>query len=279
MYQFKTLEGTSWQQITECFLLAFSDYYFPANMTALQLQKQLEKSGADLTLSFGAFEEETMVGFIFNACSFYNGEKAVFDVGTGVVPAHRGNHVFSGMFRFALEELSRQKIDAYYLEVLQQNEKAVAIYQRQGFLTEREYLVLKAGKSSGAKAETEITDVPFPSPRCLAENLTLIKPCFEHSTAILERNPQLSRVCYIQREETVTAFCVYAKDTGAVLQLGYESLEDVKQLIQQLALDHPGLVVKNLDCSAKEVADLFFSLGFQELTKQYEMKRPISRQM
>ena len=70
--------------------LAFSDYYFPMQLSPQQLQAHLEQSGVDLGLSYGAFADETIVGFIFNASSLYNGQKAAFDVGTAVVSPASG---------------------------------------------------------------------------------------------------------------------------------------------------------------------------------------------
>ena len=93
MIQYKALENTSYEQLAECFRLAFSDYYFPMQLSPQQLQAHLEQSGVDLGLSYGAFADETIVGFIFNASSLYNGQKAAFDVGTAVVPQHRGKGV------------------------------------------------------------------------------------------------------------------------------------------------------------------------------------------
>ena len=99
MIQYKSLENTSYEQLAECFRLAFSDYYFPMQLSPQQLQAHLEQSGVDLGLSYGAFADETIVGFIFNASSLYNGQKAAFDVGTAVVPQHRGKGVFHQMFQ------------------------------------------------------------------------------------------------------------------------------------------------------------------------------------
>ena len=91
MYQYQTLENTSYEQIAECFRAAFSDYYFSADLSAAQLQKRLEMSGVDLAQSYGAFQNGRLVGFLFNTRSVYNGQNAVFDAGTGVVPEHREN--------------------------------------------------------------------------------------------------------------------------------------------------------------------------------------------
>ena len=90
MYVYQSLKETPYGEIARCFQSAFSDYAISMRLTEAQVQQRLEMSGIHKDLSFGAFAKDEMVGFIFNACSLYNGEQVVFDIGTGVVPEHRG---------------------------------------------------------------------------------------------------------------------------------------------------------------------------------------------
>lgn len=77
-YNFNDLENIPLNTITTCLNLAFSDYLVP-----------FKNNAVDLKNSFGAFYEGMMVGAIINSCSIYNGYKAVFDVASGVIFAHR----------------------------------------------------------------------------------------------------------------------------------------------------------------------------------------------
>ena len=121
MVQYKSLENTSYEQLAECFRLAFSDYYFPMQLSPQQLQAHLEQSGVDLGLSYGAFADETIVGFIFNASSLYNGQKAAFDVGTAVVPQHRGKGIFHQMFQIMERKLVLQSMVSTYSNISVKN--------------------------------------------------------------------------------------------------------------------------------------------------------------
>lgn len=107
MYTYQSLEHVSDQIITECFNLAFSDYELPMHLTEEILRLIFTKSCVDKKYSFGAFCQDELVGFIFNSCSVQNGEKVVFDAGTGVVPTHRGKRVFSDLFEYAWEKLKK----------------------------------------------------------------------------------------------------------------------------------------------------------------------------
>ena len=62
----------------------------------------------DLSLSYGAFCGEEMVGFILNSSGKYKGQNVVFDAGTGVIPKHRGKKVFSALFDYTCQQLKQQ---------------------------------------------------------------------------------------------------------------------------------------------------------------------------
>lgn len=276
MYQYHTLEATSWEQMAECFNLAFSDYYFAARMTPQQLRSRLEASGTDLSLSCGAFEDGRMVGFIFNAAGDYSGRRAAFDVGTGVVPDHRGKGIFADMLGFVQGEFARGGVQTCCLEVLQQNQRAIRLYQSHGFTVEREYVVLgsPASPAPGAVVQgKEMEYSRFDSHK--AADCLLVKPSFEHSTGVLKRNEALYRVRYRERQGRISAFCVYSRESGAVLQLGYAQLEDLAGIVQGLAEEFPSVTAKNIDAAYPQVLEMFRSLGFREVARQFEMRKEI----
>lgn len=214
MYQYQTLEHTSYEQIAECFRAAFSDYYFSADLSAAQLQKRLEMSGVDLAQSYGAFQNGRLVGFLFNTRSVYNGQNAVFDAGTGVVPEHRGKQVFTRLFQFAEQQLARQNVQAYYLEVLQQNRRAIRLYQRLGFSTRREYVVFKGDGQAAQTLPFPVQEQEFSQFEVPAANCRCVDPCFEHTTPVLKRAPQLYCVWYRQAQDGIAAFCVFEPESG-----------------------------------------------------------------
>ena len=74
MYQFQALDNTSLQQIAACFNLAFSDYEQPMQLTPESMNYYLTASGVDLSLSFGAFCGEELVGFILNSSGIYKNQ-------------------------------------------------------------------------------------------------------------------------------------------------------------------------------------------------------------
>ena len=269
MYQFCALHETSLQQIAECFNLAFSDYEQPINFTPESLQYYLTASAVDLSLSFGAFTDGHLVGFILNSSGFYHDQSVVFDAGTGVIPEHRGKKVFSALFAYTAEQLRQRGVAKYYLEVLQSNHHAQSIYKKVGFSVQREYTVLVA---SGSKQDGDhaVSVVPYQDFTAFHTTFS-VDPSFEHTSNNADRNPGLYEVCYLDTQ----AYCIYAKRNGAMLQMHYNDLHALKEVISAIIKRYPSAWAKNIDCRCSDVIQMLMELGFTEITKQYEMAREL----
>ena len=265
MYHFQPLTEIGMPQLAECFNSAFSDYEQPICFTEKTLQYYLTASAVDLSLSFGAFCFDQPVGFIFNSSGVYNKEKVVFDAGTGVIPEHRGKGVFSQLFEYSCRQLQDCGITRYYLEVLQSNHHAVSIYRKKGFCVLREYSVLTAsGPSTGREHPISVTAYPDFVP--FATDYS-IEPSFEHTTDTINKNPQLYDVLHLNDQ----AYCIYAKRNGEIIQLHYNDLQALKEVVSALISQYPSAMAKNIDCRWKDVIQMLTQIGFKEILTQYEM--------
>ena len=269
MYHFRALQETSLQQLADCFNLAFSDYEQPICFTPESLQYYLTASNVDLRLSFGAFLDEEMVGFILNAAGSYHGQKVVFDAGTGVIPQHRGKGVFSALFAYTCTQLQKCQITSYYLEVLQSNQPAVAIYSKKGFSVEREYSVLVA--SGAGSGETAPVAVMLWQEFTAFETAFSVEPSFEHTLYAVNQNPQLYEVCCLDDR----AWCLYAKRNGEIIQLHYNALDALKEVMAAVIRRYPRAMAKNVDCGCPDVIQMLKILGFAEILMQYEMVKDL----
>ena len=269
MYQFQSLQGIGMQQLAECFNLAFSDYEQPIRFTPESLKYYLTASSVDLSLSFGAFCQEQLVAFILNSAGIYHNQSVVFDAGTGVVPDHRGKKVFSGLFAYTAQQLRQQNIAKYYLEVLQSNQHAVTIYSKNGFSVQREYSVLTA---SGAKegCDQAVAVVPHEHFEVFATAFS-VEPSFEHTTHNINQNPELYEVRYLDQ----LAYCIYAKRNGEIIQLHYNDLGALKEVMLAVINRYPSAMAKNIDYSYLDILEMLKEIGFKEILKQYEMVRDI----
>ena len=269
MYHFCALQETSIEQLTNCFNLAFSDYEQSICFTPEKMKYYLTASAVDLSLSFGAFFQDQPVAFILNSSGMYNGQSVVFDAGTGVIPAHRGKKVFSALFDHTCQQLRNRGITKYYLEVLQSNHHAVSIYSKKGFSIQREFSVLTA---SGPRQgwDNPIPAVPY-SDFAGFSTIFSVQPSFEHTTHNVNQNPQLYEVLYLDDR----AYCIYAKRNGEIIQLHYNELEALKEVMSALISRYPSAMAKNIDCGCADVIRMLTEIGFTEILKQYEMARDI----
>lgn len=274
--RYTVLSNVPDEEIMECINSAFSDYAVSIHLTKDTLQKFFEESDINKSLSFGAYSENIMVGFILNSSNIYHDEQVVFDAGTGVIPEFRGKGVFSALYVFAEQELRKRGIKKYYLEVMQQNDSAKVLYQRNGFSVVREFSVMQLTGISKESNNQNIQAVKFTEFDFSAvNNLTLVNPSYEHSYNIIKKNANLYKVRYLKNGSGITAFCVYNADDGRVIELGYGNLSDLKEVLIDIASKYKKVIAKNIDSSYCSVIEMFLSIGFQQIASQYEMVKEI----
>lgn len=269
MYQFKALCEIDIEQLAQCLNAAFSDYEQPIRFTPESLQYYLTASAVDLSLSFGAFYEDQPVAAILNSAGMYQGKRVVFDAGTGVIPEHRGKKVFSRLFAYTGQQLQNRGIEKYYLEALQSNRHAVSIYSKKGFSVTREYSVLVAS-GPAYESDPRVTAVPYRSFTAFPTGVS-VEPSYEHTSYTIGRNPQLYEVLYLEDR----AYCIYAKRNGEIIQMHYNDLDGLKEVMVALTRRYPSAMAKNVDCGCREVLQMLTDIGFKEVLKQYEMGKDI----
>lgn len=269
MYHFRALDEISMQQLAQCLNLSFSDYEQPICFTPESLKYYLTASAVELSLSFGAFYDEQLVAVILNSSGIYKKQSVVFDAGTGVIPGHRGKKVFSALFAYTIQQLQHRNIARYYLEVLQSNHRAVSIYRDKGFSVQREYSVLTA---SGPRQDWDnrVMAIPYRDFEAFSTKFS-VEPSFEHTLFTVNLNPQLYEVLYLPNQ----AYCIYAKKNGELIQMHYNELDALKEVVSALTNRYPSAMAKNVDCNCYDVIQMLMEIGFVEITKQYEMAREV----
>lgn len=268
MYQFKTLEDISMHQLANCFNDAFSDYEQNIHFNEESLRYYLDASQVDLSLSFGAFFNNQLIGFILNSKGIYQEEKVVFDAGTGIVPSYRHQKVFTKLFEYTCTQLKKHQIKKYYLEVLQSNTHALSIYQKVGFQIAREYVVLVA---SGSKDKMD--DV-----KCCSyldfetfDTKHSVLPSYEQTTDMIHQQPSFYEVLYLSED----AYIIYAKRHRGIIQIHYNDLSVLKKIITTLIHQYPRSMAKNIDVCYGDVITLLKECGYVETFLQYEMMKEL----
>ena len=133
MTTLRTLENISTERLLETFNLSFSDYIVPFYLTKEQLENKIQSESIKLEFSVGAFEDNRLIAFILHGYDTIDNLKIVYNAGTGVIPAKRGNKLTAKLYEYALTILHKNDIDKVLLEVITTNKAAIKTYKNIGF--------------------------------------------------------------------------------------------------------------------------------------------------
>jgi ribosomal protein S18 acetylase RimI-like enzyme len=128
--QVRPLTDVSWPDLAAAFNEGFSDYSIPVSLSPETLAHMLRRRGYVAQDSFGAYDGERLVGFVFTC---RDGTRA-YNSGTGVAPSHRRR----GVARALLDAVIA-RVDECVLEVLEDNVKAITLYTSAGFVERRRF--------------------------------------------------------------------------------------------------------------------------------------------
>lgn len=139
MITIQTLQHTSFEEIHKAAIDAFSDYVEKFEITLEELKYMIERRAYDLSLSFGAFDDEKLVGFTLNGIGEWNGKRTAYDTGTGIIKEYRKQGIATRMFQESLPVLRENNVAQYLLEVIKTNIGAFELYKKAGFMVTREF--------------------------------------------------------------------------------------------------------------------------------------------
>ena len=139
------LDGVSLQDVLPVFLKAFEGYFVPMPTSIDYWASRFDLALVDFSASYGAFHNGELVAFIIHAIDQKQGRKVGFNTGTGVLPAFRGQHLVDQMYHKAFDDLARQGVHRFELEVIVENHAAIAVYERLGFKVSRTFKCYSGG--------------------------------------------------------------------------------------------------------------------------------------
>lgn len=82
--------------------------------------------------------------------------------------------------------------------------------------------------------------------------------------------PDLYDVAYVEAQH-ISAWCVFEKANGQIMQFGWERIQDLREIVQWLLARYPSVTVKNVDSKERQLLDMLASLPFRMVARQYEM--------
>jgi len=190
--RYEYLSEETFPQAHATMVEAFSDYHLDMSyMTRERSWLRNVKSGVHYDCSVGVFDGDHMVGFTFVGLDDWQGEKAAFDAGTGIIPGYRGQGIAREMFEFILPRLKERGVSEFLLEVLQPNKAAIRAYQKTGFEITREFvcydLVADTFDAGGlVGSEFEVRLIGNPRVQAFSKHVDW-NPSWENSFAGMDR--------------------------------------------------------------------------------------------
>ena len=277
MLHYESLIHVGREEIYQSFLNAFSDYQVPMNMTFPQFEKMLKRRGFDPNVSVGAFEGDTLVGFILNGCRTWNGKATAYDVGTGVVPDFRKQGITSRMLQTARQNFGKSGVEQYLLEVLTANTSAANIYTKNGFTVEREFLCCQMD------GEKNRTDLLHQTERVMDPDWELFRtfwdyqPSWQNSIQSIEAVRECFNVSAVRINNCTVGYGIIDKTTGEIPQIAVDKNWRNKGIGSSILADLMNqtssnqIKILNIDTRSEAMLQFITAAGFHNTVNQYEM--------
>lgn len=284
--QYRFLREDDLPRIHETFVTAFSGYTVPVERALDDTVHTLARRGVHYRLSVGAFAGDDMVGVMATGFGPYQGIPTAYDIFTGVIPGYRGRGIAGGMLDFAAPSLARLGAERFVLEVIQTNVPAVTAYERAGFESVRELVCMLLPRDAMC-AETladGVTVEVMESPDW--EHLRKFwdwEPSWQNAIESVERSAAEITVLGAMRGRECVGYAVLELPSNDVAQIAVAPSHRRTGVARSLCgavarRAHPGsrtLRFMNIEGAAEADLAFFYSLGAEELVRQFEMHRLI----
>lgn len=119
---------------------AFADYIVPYQLNKEQLMAKIASENIQMEKSVGIFAEGNLIAFMMHGVREQNGNKVIYNAGTGVLPEYRGQGLVSKMYDYILPYLKECQVKKIVLEVIETNQSAIRAYEKNGFSIKRKLL-------------------------------------------------------------------------------------------------------------------------------------------
>jgi ribosomal protein S18 acetylase RimI-like enzyme len=273
----QSLSSVSLAEITDTFNEAFSDYYIKLQLTEPAMALKLRSENIDLSYSIGAFDGGKLRGFILHGVDNVRGVKTVYNAGTGVVPAYRGQRLTEQLYKAVLPGLQKEGMVHHQLEVIEQNEPAKRVYEKIGFDRVRTFSCFKGSVTAEADPAISIQEVTEPQFDTYA-SFWNYAPSWQNDTPAIKRSLDAHKIVELRKGEELVAYAAFMPATGRVKQYGVHPQHRKKgygkQLFHYLCGASPNNEVNliNVDDSDTASIEFFKAIGFQRFLGLWEMK-------
>lgn len=274
--EIKHLGNTSIEQITSCLREAFRGYYVQISSDPYVMQKRFRIAKVDYELSYGVFDEGRLVAFIINGIDVDKGMLTAFNTGTGVIQEYRGRGLVDKLYQYALPNLLDHGVKRCSLEVIDQNARAIAVYERIGFRIIRSIHCYKGEVSSDKDYKHHIQELPI-TDALLSTSEDLYS--WDNKLSRVSSSNSGYKAYEVTDSKTSQPLGTFIINpiSGRIAQM--ESLEgSYEDLLDAIASisEKPTLSIINIDPKRSDLMAAMINSGMQNYISQYEMEMYIA---
>lgn len=130
---FKKLTECTIQDTVKAWNQGFEGYFVQMEMTPELFFNRLVNEGLSLKHSIVAFDGEEPVAIVLNGFRVVDGNKIVWNGGTGIATEYRGKGASNLLMEEVLRVYSEEGVEVATLEAIKENERAIRLYERFGY--------------------------------------------------------------------------------------------------------------------------------------------------
>lgn len=290
-YQLSFLKEQDYPLLFQTFQDAFDDYLVDMSyMDEDMLYNRWIKNHVQYRASVGVWDVQQLVGFTMISTDVWQGSPTAFNSATGIIERYRGLGLTQEMIEFVKPKLQKVGIQKLFLEVIQENTKAIKAYKKAGFEIIRNFDCYKLTRENYHEPDSintnlEIKDVEVSDIK-LCRTWFEWQPSWENSTSAVQRIPDEKIIKGAFLEGDLVGYVVYYPAFSQIMQLlvaPFQRREKIAAtlldyVVQNVASEAERISVLNIDTSDTNTIELLTKAGFEYTLGQYEMALDIAQE-
>lgn len=161
MFTMKRLSACTFHEALQAWNRGFEGYFFDMTMSLDRFISRFGMEGLSPELSIVAIHDGEPVGLVLTGVRTIDGKKVAWNGGTGVASSFRSKGLGKLMMKEILKVYREAGVDTAVLEAVQQNEKAISLYQRFGYEVIDRLLFLQRSEALGQNPFKTSDSMPY----------------------------------------------------------------------------------------------------------------------
>lgn len=266
----RNLKGIPLGNIVDCLTTAFEGYFVQMPSDVDYWRTRYQGARVDWELSFGAFHDDQLVGFIINGVDYMEEVLTAFNTGTGVIPEFRGKQIVDRLYAFAFPFFEERGIKKCALEVIQENARAIKVYERIGFSIKRNLLSFKGTLINKPQLAAQIQAVPFQTILSGLSDHSLYSWDFTNEALLLLDDNYTSYLVTNASNQPIGYF-ILNPSNNMIAQLEC-SKKDIPTVLNGVRQVTPSIRMVNVDDGRTALIENLVTCGLENTINQFEME-------